>query len=119
MKVQDLIGTYQIKGHNQDQEKSSYSGTLTLSVDQHDRIIALWQIGDVQTQKGYGFFKDHILVINFNYKSDDGELYKGVVVYRCLTKNVLEGFWSEDEGNPEFIGSEQALRIKDTDELLN
>ncbi|WOI23303.1 hypothetical protein [Nonlabens ulvanivorans] len=119
MTVNDLVGTYKISGHNQDRAQSSYRGILTLSLDQHDRIVALWQIGDDQVQQGVGFYKDHILVINFNYKSDTGTIFKGVVVYKCLTRDVLDGFWSEELGDPDYLGVEQAYRIKETDDLLN
>ena len=40
------------------------------------------------------------------------KIYKGVVVYKCLNKDILEGFWSEEKGNPKFIGSENCFRIK-------
>ncbi|GAK88943.1 hypothetical protein JCM19297_3467 [Nonlabens ulvanivorans] len=119
MTVNDLVGTYKINGHNQDRAQSSYGGVLNLSLDQHDRIVALWQIGDDQVQQGVGFYKDHILVINFNYQSDAGVIFKGVVVYKCLTMDILDGFWSEELGDPDCLGVEQAYRIKETSDLLN
>ena len=64
-----------------------------------------------------GFFKDNILVINFNYQGDENTTYYGTVVYKCLTKDILEGFWSEEFGNPKFLGSENCFRI--TDEIMN
>lgn len=119
MTIQDLIGKYSISGSNQDDtNEMTYKGILTLSLDKNNRIIAHWLINDTQEQKGYGFFKDNVLVINFNYKGEDHEIYKGVAVYRCITKDVLDGFWSEKHGNPLYLGTEHCLRIEST-ELLN
>lgn len=119
MTPQDLIGKYAISGSNQDDtNEMTYQGVLTLSLDENNRIIAHWLINNTQEQKGYGFFKDTILVINFNYQGEDNETYKGVAVYRCITKDVLEGFWSEKHGDPLYLGTEHGLRIKST-ELLN
>lgn len=118
MTVEELVGVFQIKGSNQDAAKSSYEGALELSLDINDRIVALWNIGNDQVQKGTGFFKDNILVINFNYQND-GLIFKGVVVYKCLSKDLLDGFWSEKHGDPNFLGTEQAFRIKDSSSMLN
>ena len=65
------------------------------------------------------FFKDHILVINFSYAGDNEKIYKGVVVYRCITKDLLEGFWSEKHGDPMCLGSERCFRMGTQSELLN
>jgi hypothetical protein len=70
-------------------------------------------------QTGTGFFKDHILVINFRYKGDKNKLYKGVVVYKCLSKDLLEGFWSEKHGDPFYLGTERCFRIGAPTVLLN
>ena len=111
MTVNDLVGIYSVQGSNQDQiSDSSYQGTLTLSLDENNRIIAQWLIGDHE-QNGTGFFKDQILVINFNYLGEDKEIYKGTAVYRCLSKDILDGFWSEKHGNPLYLGSEYGVRI--------
>jgi hypothetical protein len=119
MIIQDLIGQYSISGSNQDDtNEMTYKGILTLSLDKNNRIIAHWLINDNQEQKGYGFFKDNILVINFNYQGEDDEIYKGVAVYRCITKDVLDGFWSEKYGNPLYLGTEHCLRIESC-EFLN
>ena len=113
MTVHDLVGSYAIQGSNQDDSNViSYQGVLHLSLDNNFRIVAQWVINNDQLQKGHGFFKDNILVINFSYKGDDRKIYKGVAVYRCITKDVLEGFWSEKYGNPLYLGSEQCLRIQ-------
>ena len=117
MTVYDLAGTYSIKGSNQEEsDQVSYHGTLVLSVDENARIIAQWTIGD-HIQNGTGFYKDRILVLNFNYKGDDYKTYKGVAVYRCLSQNILDGFWSEKHGNPLYLGSEYCVRIQDSWEL--
>ncbi|MDN3665933.1 hypothetical protein ACFFU1_05620 [Algibacter miyuki] len=119
MTINDIIGEFSIEGSNQDEHKTAYSGTLTLSLDEHQRIIAHWMIGPDQSQKGTGFFKDHILVINFNYEGEDGNIFKGVVVYKCLTPDLLEGFWSEKHGNPLFLGEERCFRIAKNHSFLN
>jgi len=118
MTVQDLVGKFSISGSNQEESrKMTYKGILSLSLDENNRIIAHWLINNTQEQKGCGFFKDNILVINFNYKGDDGKTYKGIAVYRCITKDVLNGFWSEKHGNPLYLGTEHCLRIESTERL--
>ena len=119
MTIQDLIGDYAVSGSNQDDNTAmTYKGILTLSLDENNRIIAQWLINNEQMQNGKGFFKDNILVINFNYKGEDSKTYKGVAVYKCITKDVLEGFWSEKHGDPLYLGTEHCLRIEST-EFLN
>ncbi len=117
MNVNDLVGKYFIEGTNQDDSNEKYHGTLHLSLDENNRIIAKWIIGQA-IQNGTGFYKDQILVINFNYETDDDKIFKGVAVYRCLNQNTLDGFWSEKHGNPLFLGTEFCTRIK-TNELLD
>ncbi|MBE8728245.1 hypothetical protein [Flavobacterium hungaricum] len=118
MILQDLPGEYKIMGSNQDEsDEMTYNGTLSLKLDHNNRIVADWLINDSQKQKGHGFFKDNILVINFSYKGDDRKTYKGVAVYKCLSKDVLEGFWSEKHGNPLYLGTEKCLRIKSSERL--
>ncbi|WP_291147969.1 hypothetical protein [Flavobacterium sp. UBA7680] len=118
MTIQDLIGDFSISGSNQEESNQvTYKGTLSLSLDDNNRIMAKWFINNAQVQKGHGFFKDNILVINFSYKGDDNKTYKGVAVYRCITKDVLDGFWSEKHGNPLFLGTEHCLRLETTERL--
>ena len=118
MIVQDFVGSYSVQGSNQEEsDYISYQGILTLSLDENNRIIAQWILGDHE-QNGTGFYKDEILVINFNYEGDDAKIYKGVAVYRCLNKDILDGFWSEKYGDPRFLGSEYCVRIN-TSEFLN
>lgn len=118
MAIEDLVGTYSIEGSSQDGvDEPSYKGLLTLSLDENNRIIAHWLI-DAQVQNGSGFFKDNILVINFNYRSEDDKVYKGIAVYKCINKDILDGFWSEKHGNPLYLGSERCFRIA-SKELLN
>jgi hypothetical protein len=118
MTIQELVGSYSVQGSNQEKNNYiSYQGILTLSLDENNRIIAQWILGDHE-QNGTGFYKDEILVINFNYEGDDNKIYKGVAVYRCLSKDVLDGFWSEKHGNPLYLGSEYCVRIN-TSEFLN
>ncbi len=117
--VTNLVGNYTIIGSNQDETNNTYKGTLTLSVDDNNRIIGKWLINNSQKQFGTGFFKDGILVINFNYQGEDLNSYKGVVVYRCITKDILDGFWSEEFGNPAYLGKERCFKVKDTSFKIN
>ena len=80
MTIQELIGEYNIIGSNQDDSNNEYKGTLSLTLDTDDRIVAKWLINNEQEQTGTGFFKDAILVINFKYLGEDSIVYKGVVV---------------------------------------
>ncbi|MCG9792805.1 hypothetical protein [Flavobacterium algicola] len=117
MTIRELVGSYTIEGSNQEESNQiTYRGKLDLTLDLNNRIIAHWKIGHNQEQNGSGFFKDNILVINFNYEVDD-LVFKGVAVYRCLTKDVLEGFWSEKHGNPLYLGTEQAVRTNSLETL--
>ena len=119
MTINQLPGTYNITGSNQDEAGVAYTGTLALTLDANNRIIAKWLIDTNQEQLGTGFFKDNILVINFNYKGDDDAIYKGVAVYKCLTQDILEGFWSEKHGNPLYLGAERCYRVGVQREAIN
>lgn len=119
MTIQELSGRFSVIGMNQNRDKETYKGTLTLSLDEYNRIKAIWLIHKDQEQLGTGFFKDNILVINFNYKGDDEVVYKGVVVYKCITRDVLEGFWSEKHGNPLYLGEERCFRIGEQKEVVH
>ena len=117
MTIQDLTGTYSISGSNQDgSDEMTYHGILKLSLEENNRVKAKWMI-DNHEQKGSGFFKDNILVINFSYKGDDKKTYKGVAVYRCITKDLLEGFWSEKHGNSLYLGTEHCRRTTSSEQL--
>lgn len=111
MIIEDLVGKFQIIGSNQDAEDHTYKGILSLSLDRNKRIKAKWIINNEQVQTGNGFFRDNILVINFKYLGEEDKIFKGVVVYRCLSRDLLDGFWSEKYGNPLFLGTERAFRI--------
>lgn len=119
MQIQDLTGKYIISGTNQEAESTAYKGVLSLTLDKNDRIIAKWLINNNQEQFGTGFFKGNTLVINFHYLGDNKTLYKGVVVYKCITKDVLEGFWSEKHGNPLYLGVEFCFRKGTLKEAIN
>ena len=110
MNIEDIIGQFAISGSNQDSEHSSYAGSLTLSLDHNNKILANWIISGDQIQKGSGFFRDNILVINFSYQGENNMTYKGVAVYRCITPDVLDGFWSEKHANPLYLGTERCIR---------
>ena len=119
MTVQDIVGSYTIIGNNQSEAKSIYKGSLNLSLDENNRILAKWLINENQEQIGFGFFKNNVLDINFSYQGDDETIYKGVVVYNCISKDILDGFWSESYANPLYLGKEQCFRITDQQELVN
>ncbi|WP_040281021.1 hypothetical protein [Psychroserpens damuponensis] len=119
MQITQLPGTYNIKGINQNEESSTYKGTLTLSLDENLRVNAEWLINNSQIQFGNGFFKNNILVINFNYVGDNDAVFKGVVVYKCISQDILEGFWSEKHGNPQYLGEETCFRIGTQNEVIN
>jgi hypothetical protein len=119
MKIEDLVGEYNIIGSNQDETENTYKGSLNLSLDSNKRIKAHWIINNHQTQLGSGFFKDNILVINFSYVGDDKIVYKGVVVYRCISKDIFDGFWSEKHGNPLYLGGERCFMVTHGEDLIN
>lgn len=119
MSIEELVGEYNISGSNQDETENTYKGSLNLSLDSNKRINAKWIINNDQTQLGTGFFKDNILVINFNYIGDDDHVFKGVAVYRCISKDILDGFWSEKHGNPLYLGEERCFRVKEDEDLIN
>lgn len=119
MKIEDLVGEFQIIGSNQNDSEETYKGVLSLTLDKNNRIIAKWLIEKNQEQFGIGFFKNNILVINFNYQGDEHTIYNGVVVYKCINIDILDGFWSEEYGNPLFLGEERCFRIKNKKTLLN
>ncbi|NQY29952.1 MAG: hypothetical protein HRT69_10835 [Flavobacteriaceae bacterium] len=119
MTIQDLVGTYSIIGKNQEDTENNYTGTLTLSLDSNNRILAKWLLNNEQVQVGSGFFKDNILVINFNYQGEDDEVFKGVVVYRCISKDILDGFWSEKHGDPLYLGEERCFRVKEEEQVFD
>lgn len=119
MTKEDILGKFSILGSNQNNSKETYKGELTLRLDNKNRIVAKWLINKSQEQFGIGFFNKNILVINFNYQGDENSVYYGTVVYKCLNKDIFEGFWSEEFGDPEFLGKENCFRIKDSKTVLN
>ena len=118
MTIQDLIGNYTVIGANQDDQDISYKGFLTLSINESNQILAEWTIHKNQKQIGIGFFKDNVLVINFQYVGIDAEIYKGTVVYKCISKDVLDGFWSEELGDPNYLGTELCYLCRNKWNLL-
>lgn len=115
MEINEIVGKFAIKGTNQDADHTPYKGVLELALNSNYKIDAFWTIGQNQTQQGLGFFKDDILVINFKYRGDKDETLKGVVVYRCLNRNLLKGFWSEKFGDQSTLGEENGVRINPFD----
>lgn len=119
MSIEEIVGEYTIIGTNQNATDNNYKGSLSLSLDSNNRIVAEWIINNNQKQLGSGFFKDNILVVNFNYLGDDDNIYKGVAVYKCISRDILDGFWSEKHGDPLYLGEERCFRIKKVDDLVN
>jgi hypothetical protein len=119
MQIEDLIGKYQIIGTNQDDTGNTYKGILYLSLRDDNSINAKWIINNTQEQFGTGFFKDNLLTIHFYYEGENDIIYKGKVNYKCLTKNILEGTWTEELGASEFIGTENCFRVLTTNEIVN
>ena len=48
MKIQDLIGDFQLIGSNQSENENTYKGTLSITLDQTNRVIAKWLINESQ-----------------------------------------------------------------------
>ncbi|APZ47011.1 hypothetical protein BW723_12280 [Polaribacter reichenbachii] len=119
MTKEDILGDFSIIGSNQNESEETYKGVLSLTLDDENRIIAKWIINKSQEQFGVGFFKNNTLVVNFNYQGDENNTYYGTVVYKCLNKDILEGFWSEEYGDPKFLGTENCFRIKGSKTVLN
>ena len=44
---------------------------------------------------------------------------QGFGIHKCLTKNILEGTWTEELGASEFIGTENCFRVLTTNEIVN
>ncbi len=110
MKIDNLSGTYTIFGINQDEDRSTYRGILKLNLIAKNRVEAAWLIGKDQEQFGEGFIADDTLVIDFYYFDDDQNKYSGTVVYKILSLTTLDGFWTEKNGNPIYLGKEQATK---------
>lgn len=119
MTIEKLTGSFAITGVNQDIEKSTYKGVVNFSLNENNQVIAKWVINNEDEQFGVGFFKNNLLVINFYYENDLGERFTGTVSYKCITEDYFVGIWSEEEGNPNYIGEEQCFRIQSNDKLLN
>lgn len=118
MKLKELAGKYAVIGSNQNIEANRYQGTLNLTINANNSIEAKWLINNTEEQFGQGFFKDNTLVINFNYVIEN-MIFKGVVVYKYLSKDIMEGFWSEKHGDPNCIGKETCFRISESKTYVN
>ena len=93
MKTQDILGYFSIIGTNQDDSKNTYKGKLFLSLDDDRKIIAKWLINNTQEQFGTGFFKNNILVINFYYKSIEGNAFFFCQAKLCTFYNTPKTFF--------------------------
>lgn len=114
MMVEDIMGHFSVIGTNQDDSKNTYTGELFLDLNDDNSINAKWLINNIQTQFGKGFLNGSVLTINFHYKGVGDEIFYGQVTYKCLTKDILEGTWVEEFGNPDYIGTENCFRLKAT-----
>lgn len=114
MTLTEITGEYSIIGSNQDETSTEYTGILKLNLNEDLKVEAEWSIDGDQKLFGLGFFKNNVLVIKFHYVGDDNEKYKGVVVYKVLTPDILHGFWSEKLENQKYLGEERCFRIKDS-----
>ena len=54
MTAADLVGEFSIIGSNQNDSDLNYRGTLTLQLDENNRINAKWLIHNEQEQTGSG-----------------------------------------------------------------
>lgn len=112
MKVNDLIGHYTIIGTNQDGSGNTYTGELFLTTNTNNTIAAKWLINNEQEQFGEGYLEKNLLTIRFYYYGDHNTIFKGKVVYEIITKDIFEGKWVEESGNPMFFGTENCFRTK-------
>ncbi len=112
MEIASLIGSYLIEGINQDEEETTYEGSLTLSLRSDGGLNAAWLIKPDQLQYGVGFFKNEMLVFNFDYVGENDVVFRGVVAYNCSKMDVLTGIWSEEAGNSKYVGVETARIIR-------
>ena len=117
MTAKDIEGDFNIIGTNQNGDSNTYKGVLSLKTDENNRLIAKWLIHNEQKQTGFGFFHDNILVINFKYLGVDNTIFKGTVVYKCLSKDLLDGFWFEEFGDPKYMGTERCFRIDNSETI--
>jgi hypothetical protein len=84
MNSKDILGHFSISGSNQNGEIAIMEHSLAF--DQNKRIMARWIINMTKFNKGTGFLEIIFLVINFNYEGEGQIIFKGVVVYRCITR---------------------------------
>jgi hypothetical protein len=53
-------------------------------------------------------------------QGDEDIAYKGTVIYKCITKDLLDGFWSGNNGNPLYLGEERCYKVESEQlELMN
>jgi len=119
MLVNDLIGHYTIIGTNQDDSENTYTGELFLTKNANNTIDARWLINNEQEQFGKGYLEKNVLTIHFYYYGDNNTIFKGKVLYKIITKDILEGKWFEEFGNPIFFGTENCFRAKSNALKLN
>lgn len=119
MTVNDLVGHYDVIGTNQDDSGNTYKGKLVLSTNTTNRFSAKWLINNEQEQFGEGYLESNLLTINFYYYGDNDTIFKGKVIYKVITKDILEGKWFEEFGNPMFFGTENCFRAKSNKLVVN
>ncbi|WP_242494573.1 hypothetical protein [Brumimicrobium glaciale] len=118
--IEDIDGTYNIIGLNQNAEQSTYNGFLHLTKIGDKRVNAEWVIDGEQIQQGKGFYNGDTLIINFSYAGEDdneGKIYKGVVVYKFINGEIITGFWSEKHGNDKYLGFEEGRKLSNSESI--
>ena len=118
--IEEIEGTYNIIGLNQNKEQSAYNGFLHLVKIGEKRVNAEWIIDGEQTQQGIGFYSGDTLIINFSYAGEDdneGKTYKGVVAYKFINSVILTGFWSEKHGNDAYLGFEEGRKLINSESI--
>lgn len=94
LQIEDLVGSYAVKGRNPNTTGEGYFGTLRLE-RKGSLVKAYWEIGHIrQPQHGFGFLKDDLLALDFYY-SEDGTRFYGQVLYK-VDGDRLIGFWREN-----------------------
>ncbi|BDD06217.1 hypothetical protein [Aureibacter tunicatorum] len=89
--IQNILGTYQILGHNPEYPENKYTGDITLFTEGYT-IKAIWEIANESTQFGEGYVHGNMLYLRFKYTEEYPE-WDGFVIYELTDHNQLTGFW--------------------------
>ncbi|NLR91056.1 hypothetical protein [Flammeovirga agarivorans] len=95
-KPTNIIGNYAVFGHNPWDSTSEYTGNVSIQELDKNKFHIDWTVGfSDYYQKGTGQWIKNFFVVNFDYK-DNQQTYKGVVIYKSIDDETLEGFWIEE-----------------------